>query len=273
MWQGITSYLKANVWSAPSILVSGYFFWAFHLHVGFPPTIPLTSTSTTYLGLFTFFAVLPFAQRLKIWKIFEFEKVVEQVREEVKEVRDETGELTTSVSVVADTISLTENQPVMISTEEEEVVREGLSEALPLPEPTKQRQDIQEYLEAGDPNVTYALGRLRMDLERELRRILNEPAVAADDPLRKRGRAARLTVRLLFRQLGSINSRYRNMQRSFDCVIEVCNGAVRAGQIPEHIAHEVIDMGVRILGELKKESEDPITKSPAQNKLSDFGRL
>ena len=246
----IFSYLKDNVWSALSLLISGYFFWAFHLHVEFPPTVSLTYTSSTYLGLFTFFVVLPFAQRLKIGKLIEFEKKVEKVEEDVQEVRSETEELTSSVGVVARTISPSLRRH-LTTTEE-------VSGDFTPSQSTDQNQKIREYLEADHSNVIYALGRLRMDLERELRRILGEPAVVIDAPLRKRGRAAVLTARLLFRQLESRNARYGGMQRSFDYVIEHCNGAVHGQQITEDIAHEVIDMGLRILEELKKETGNSI---------------
>ena len=231
------SWLKTKV-SPLSILISGYFFWAFHLHVGFPPTNSLTGTSSTYLMLFVFFAVLPFAQRLRIGKFIEYERMMQEVQEDV-------GELTTGVGAVANISSPAIGQSVITDTEE----------AQPSKGPPRH---IQEYLEADDSNLMYALGRLRMDLERELRRILGEPAVAADDPLKRRGRAAILTARILFRQLGSRNSRYINMRNLFDYVIENCNGAVHARHIPEHVAHEVIDMGLRILGELKDEPEDQI---------------
>ena len=241
----IMSYLKANVWSVLSVLISGYFFWAFHLHVQFPPKVSLTYTSATYLGLFTFFVVLPFAQRLKIGKLIEFEKKVEKVEEGVQDVRTQTEELNSSVDAVAKTVAPSLRQRLATS--------EDVLGALPPPQSTDQGQKIREYLEAGNSNVTYALGRLRMDLERELRRILGEPAVVVDAPLKKRGRAALLTARLLFRQLESRDARYGEMQRSFDYVINNCNAAVHGQQITEDIAHEVIDMGLRILEALKKE--------------------
>ena len=193
----------------------------------------LTGTSTTYLVLFTFFAVLPFAQRLRIGKFIEFEKAVREFEKEVKEVRTETGELTTSVSVVADAISPIMNQPVTTNAEEAQAVPGELSKGLPLLELPKARQNLQEYLEASDSSVTHALGRLRMDLERELRRILGAPAVVADSPSNKRGRAAILTAQLLFRRLGFKNSRYRNLQNVFDYVWENCNGAINTQHIPE----------------------------------------
>ena len=259
VWARMISCLKVNVWSIFSILIGIYFLLAFHLQVGFPPTGPLTSTAATYLGLFAFFVVLPFAQRLKVGKIIEFERKVEQVREDVKEVRTETRELISTVSTVASTISATvNNQNVIVLqlSEELRAAKKDLSESLPdSPEPTQQEEDIRQYVEAGDSDVNYALARLRMDLEREIREILDEPPIPSGDPLSRRGRATFLTARLLFRQLGSKIPRYAEMQSSFDYLINVCNAAIHGHRIPEYMAHEAIGMGLRILRELKKETK------------------
>ena len=278
MEKSMTSWFKAKTRSAPSLLrtnvrtilsllIAFYFMWAFHLHVGFPPRCPLTSTAGIYLGLFVLFALLPFAQRLRFGKFIEFEAKVEQVRADVKEVRTETRELISTLSTMVNTIStsVTNKNELNILTREEwltgaETAKKDLSESLAdtnSPESSEQERDINviEYIEAGGSDVNYALAHLRMDLEGELRRILGEPSVASDDPFRRRGRATFLTARLLFRKLGLNKSRYTNMQRSFDYIMKACNEAIHGQQIPEPIAHQVIDMGLRILRELKDEAK------------------
>ena len=239
-----------------SRLISIYFIWAFHLHVEFPPTAPLTTTATVYLVLFIFFLVLPFAQRLKLGKLIEFEAKVEQVRADVREVRTETRELISTVSVVANAISATMNQSVVVNIPRLEDLRaesEQLSTALAQsPEPTKDEKDILEYLSAGEPDKHYALARLRMDLERELRRILGK-RLASDDPSRMRGKF--LSARSLFQRLVPAIPRYKYMQGSFDYLLQVCNAAIHGQRIPENIADEAIDMGFRILRELEREPE------------------
>ena len=50
--------------------------------------MPLTPTAATYLMLAVMFIVLPYAQRLKVGKLIEFEAKMEQVQADVKEVRD-----------------------------------------------------------------------------------------------------------------------------------------------------------------------------------------
>ena len=250
------SFLKANYSSIFSRLIAVYFIWVFHRHVGFPPTGQLTFTSTIYLALFIFFLVLPFAQRIKLGKLIEFEAKVEQVREDIKEVRTETRELISTMSIVANAISNSMNQSVVVNLpkpEEVQAAREKLSEALTKPpEPTTQKEKVLDYIDAGGPDVHYALARLRMDLEKELQRVLdNHPK--SDCPSRMRGKI--LSARSLFRRLVSVFPRYENMQDSFDYILKVCNAAIHGRQIPEKIAHEAIDMGLRILRELESEGK------------------
>lgn len=253
MW----SCLKENALSILSWLIATYFVWAFHLQVGFPPIVPLTLTGTTYLTLFIFFLILPFAQRLKFGKFIEFEAKVEQVRADVKEVRTETRELISTISAVANSISASVNQQNFVinnnvpSIEEAQAARQDLSEVLPHPtEQTGQEEDFHEVSSAEDSDVHYALARLRMDLERELRRILGK-RLSTDDPAKMQGRF--LSARSLFRRLVSNVERYKHMQSSYDYVLEVCNAAIHGQRIPENVANEAIDMGLRILRELNKE--------------------
>ena len=255
MWK-IYSCLKANCFSVLSRLIAVYFIWVFHQHVGFPPAVPLTFTSTTYLALFIFFLVLPFAQRIKLGQIIEFEAKIEQVQADIKEVRTETRELISTVSIVANTISNSMNQSVVVNllpkSEEARVAREKLSEVLTQePEPTIQEKEILNYMDTGS-DMHYVLARLRMDLERELRRVLGEH-LESDYSSKMQGKV--LSVRSLFRRLVSAFPRYENMQSSFDYILQVCNAAIHGQRIPDNIAREAIDMGLRILRELEGDVE------------------
>ena len=171
-------FLTNNVWSVLSGLASLYFLWVVHQHVGFPPTNPLTPTSAIYLALFVFFLAAPFVQRLRLGRLIEFEAKVEEVRTDVKEVRTETRELISTVSAVATAISASVNQSVILnfpSSEWAQAAREEMSTAFgDTPEPPGHEDDTQEFmaLTASDPN--FALARLRMDIEGELRRILGK---------------------------------------------------------------------------------------------------
>lgn len=255
MLKRTTSFLKANYFSILSRLIAIYFFILFHLHVGSVSKAHLTATSTIYLVLFIFFLVLPFAQRLKLGKLIEFEAKVEKTRAEIKKVRTETRDLISTVSVMVNTISASMNQSVILNLPTSEEVREAHKDMSNVigdsPESTAKEKKMLEYVRAGEFDVHYALARLRMDLERELRRVLGKRLETADR-LRMRGKF--LTARSLFRQLASVVPRYKQMQSSFDYILRFCNAAIHGQRIPEASAHEAIDMGLDILRELENES-------------------
>ena len=187
----LTGNYNSLVFSIFSRLVAVYFIWTFHQHVGFPPAKDLTITSVAYLVLFVFFTILPFARRLKIGKILEFEAKVKEVRQEVREVREETRQLISTVSTVANSMSSTIKQTIHFGVpgkEEGEIAEEKLSEVITdPPEPTAHQRDIQALLSAEESDIHYALARLRIDIERELRRVLGK-RLEFDGPSAVRGK-------------------------------------------------------------------------------------
>ena len=249
----IINYLKTNSFSTLSRLIAIYFIWAFHLQVGFPPITPLNLTSIIYLVLFIFFFVLPFAQRFKFGELIEFEAKINQVRADVQEVRSETRELISIVSNVTNAISTTMNQNVTVNLTGMVEARDELLAALTQSnKSTRAEREFQEYWDAVDSDVNYALARLRMDLEREIRRILSKHIEAGD--LQKSQRKF-LSARSLFQRLVSTIPRYQHMQNSFDYILQICNAAIHGKQIPENIGRETLDMGLRLLRELENEVE------------------
>ena len=90
--------LSTKQWLILSVGASLYFLWVFHLHVGFPPSNPLTPTSVVYLALFVLFLLAPFVQRFRLGRLIEFDAKVEEVRSDMEDVRTETRELISTVS-------------------------------------------------------------------------------------------------------------------------------------------------------------------------------
>ncbi len=244
--EAIKAFLSTNVLSILSRLIALYFLWAFHLLAGFPPKADLTASSTTYLVLFVFFVILPFAQRLKLGELLEFEAKVEEVKTEVGEFKTETRELLAVYNTLANTISNTVNQSVVVNLpgqEEIEEAREGLSQAIDNPEdPLTVETEVDEYLLAQGADPNYALARLRMDLERELRRILGK-RLETRDPTRIRGQF--LGAHSLFRRFAAAQPKYQSMGGSFDYVLKVCNAAIHGQRIHEGHAHEALQMGLQ----------------------------
>ena len=241
--------LTSRVPSLLSWATAIYFFWAFHLHVGFPPNEPLTGSAAAYVTLFVLFLVLPAARKLKIGKLFDFEAKVDQVRTEVKEVRTETRDLVSTMASVANTISTSVNQNLNIYLPPPDDTRDAKQGVADLPTPSLEtgQDEVLAYVGAGDSDPQYALARMRIDLERELRRVLqtHESADPRFDP-------AAHSASSLFRRLAGTRPRYRRMQPSFDYIINACNAAIHGRHVPDNVAYETIDMGLRLLRELRK---------------------
>ena len=249
-------FLVTNHWPILSGAASLYFLWVFHEHVGFPPSEPLTPTSTLYLALFVLFLLAPFVQRFRLGRLIEFEAKVEEVRSDIKEVRTETRELISTVSAVATAISASVNQSIVLnfpSSEWAQAAREEMSTAFgDAPEPERLEDEIRKYMDLSTFDPNYALARLRMDIERELSRILGK-RLYTEDPSRMRGKF--LTARSLFRTLVSMKPKYQQMRSSFDYVLEVCNAAIHGQRTAEGIANEAVGMGLQMLRELRREND------------------
>lgn len=249
-------FLTNNLWSALSGFASLYFLWVVHQHVGFPPTNPLTPTSAIYLALFVFFLAAPFVQRLRLGRLIEFEAKVEEVRSDMNEVRTETRELISTVSAVATAISASVNQSVVVnfpSPEWAQAAREEMSAAFgDIPEPAGHEDDTREYMRLVESDPNFALARLRMDIEGQLRRILGK-RLSTEDPSKMRGKF--LSARSLFRTLASRNPKYQQMRSSFDYVLEACNAAIHGQRIADGVANEAMGIGLKILRELQREED------------------
>ena len=252
MKEQIFRFIKERALWIGALPIATYFLSLFHIHIGgFPAKGDLTVTSGTYLALFVFFFVLPLARRFKLAKFIDFEAKVDQVRTEVKDVRTETRELVSTMSNVANAISTSMRQTVVVNVPDAtdaETAREDMAAAETSPD--TRRTDVLEFTRADDSDVHYALARLRMDLEREIRRSVE--ALPMDEP-HTEGRSQ--SIRSMFRRLASDDKRYERMQGPLDFVLRACNAAIHGQNIDVDIAYEAIDIGLRILEELRSNAQ------------------
>ena len=249
-------FLGTNLWPILSGAASLYFLCIFHVNVGFPPSKPLTFTTTLYLALFVLFLLAPFVQRLRLGRLIEFEAKVEEVRSDMKEVRTETRQMISAVSAVTTALSASVNQSIVLnfpSSEWARAAREEMSIAFgDATEPERQEDQIQEYMNQNALDSNYALARMRMDIESELRKILDKRPYT-EAPSRMSGR--NMSARLLFRTLVEMKPEYQHMRSSFDYVLEVCNAAIHGQRISEGTANEAVGMGLKMLRELRREND------------------
>lgn len=173
-------------------------------------------------------------------------------KEDVKQFKEETRATLATYTTLVSTISNAVNQTVNVNlpgrAEANEAKQELETTLKTKPERSEIEEKIDLFLEAEDSDLNYALARLRMQLEKELRRILGkrtETTFPAEENLKF------LSARSLFSQFIGKYPNYRGMGSSFDYVLKICNAAIHGQFIPEGYAHEALSMGFRMLTELR----------------------
>jgi hypothetical protein len=246
-------WVGSNILRLSSLAISAYFFYVFHSIVGFPPENELSTTSTTYLTISIFFFLLPFAKKLKLGKLLEFEAKVTEIKKEVKEFKEETRSILSMQNTLINTVSNTISQNINITLPGHGEIQDAKEELdRTIKEPTPQQQleaEIAEYLASEGSDLNFALAKLRIDIERELRRILIK-RLDTEDPTKMKGKY--LSIRSLFREFTELYPQYIGMHSSFDYVLKICNAAVHGQKISQDYAHEAMQMGFKMLDELKK---------------------
>jgi hypothetical protein len=252
MWQSLKVLFTANVFPTICYVIAAFFLYAFFLRVGIPPIRDLDATAGTYLALALFMFMLPEAKRLKLGQLFEYEAKVQEIREDVKQFKEETratlSAYTSLVSAISNTVSqnITVNLPGRAEATE---AREDMDATLKHQPPKSELESqIEQFLEAEANDLSYALAKLRMQLERELRRVLGKRqdlAPTSDQEPRF------LSARSLFTQFARQYPRYEGLSKSFDYVLRVCNAAIHGQFVPKGSAHEALSMGLSMLSELR----------------------
>ena len=242
-----------NILRLSSLAIAAYFLYVFHSIVGFLPENELSTTSTTYLAISIFFFLLPLAKKLKLGKLLEYETKVTEIKKEVKEFKEETRSILSMQNTLINTVSNTISQNINITLPGHGEIEEAKEELdSTIKEPTSQQQleaEIAEYLASEGSDLNFALAKLRIDIERELRRILIK-RLDTEDPTKMKGKF--LSIRSLFREFTQLYPQYTGMHSSFDYVLKICNAAVHGQKISQEYAHEAMQMGFKMLDELKK---------------------
>lgn len=236
-----------------SLVIAAYFFYAFHIAVGFPPEKELNSTSLTYLIISIFFFLLPLAKKLKLGKLIEYEAKVAEIKSEVKEFKEETRQILSMQNTLLNTVSNTISQKINITLPghgEIEEAKEELDSTIKEPTPRDQLEaEIAGYLASEGTDFNFALTKLRIDIESELRRILKK-RLDTEDPQKMKGKF--LSVRSLFREFTKLYPEYTGMRSSFNYVLRVCSAAIHGQNISQDYVHEAMQMGFKMLDEFKK---------------------
>lgn len=252
MLQFIKKLTGANVFPVLCYLLAVYFLYAFGALVGVPPSKPLDGTSGSYLALALFLFMLPEAKKLKFGQLFEYEARVKEIKEDVKQFKDETRATIAAYTTLVSAISNTVNQTINVNLPgrgEATQAKEDLDSTLKTKtEKSKIEDQIEQFLASEGNDLSYALAKLRMHLEIELRRILKKRQTAS---LTSYENSKFLSARSLFLQFVQQYPNYEGIEGSFDYVLKICNAAIHGQYIPDNYAHEALSMGFRMLEELK----------------------
>lgn len=212
----------------------------------------LNASSGSFLGLALFLFLIPEAKKLKFGQLFEYEAKVNEVKEEVKQFKEETRATLLAYTSLVSAISNSVHQNINVNLP-------GYAEASQAKEAldTTLKSDVDEsaverlvdgFLAAEGNDINYALAALRMGLEKELRRILgrNDDILTGVSP-KQQFRSARS----LFVEFTKLHPSYEGIGGSFDFVLQVCNAAIHGQIVPDKYAHEALTLGVRMLKELR----------------------
>ena len=249
------------IWGLPALswLISFYFLLGFVVKMGFPPSSPMTATEGTYLFLWLFFLFLPFFKKVKIGKLLELERDVQQAKEEVKQLREQ---VQNNFSVMASSIStisnlsnhVTVNLPGELAAQKaKQELEKGAS-----PESSQAIEDIKNELILEDEDTIMSLARTRIRIEYLLRSILNkrtEVRKFGDRPVKLMG------LPQLAREFVSAYPDLQHMESSLSYVNKVCSAAIHAQLLPPGYAEEALDMGARIIAVLSNMKGDGATNA------------
>ena len=247
----IATWLATNSLAAASWVLAFYFFVLFHWRSGLPPVKDLDATDLVYLGLSLGLWLLPFAKTIKIWDFLTFEAKVKELKTTVDDFKQEMRQSLQLQASMINAVSNTANQNVHVNlpsmTEADEAKDQLDRSSDPTADFIDIEREIAQFLESEPDDATFALAKLRIQVETELRRILGKRMEL--DPISSKGRF--LTARSLFRKFTEEMPQYKNLYPSFDYILRISNAAVHGQIVPTNHAHEAFYMGIKLLRILK----------------------
>jgi len=195
--------------------------------------------------------MLPEAKKLKLAQMFEYEAQVEEVKRDVKEFKEETRNMlstyTTMVSAISNSVSPTFNIGVPTPAVVEQA-KVDLDHFRPNVGPIDATQNLVKFLTESENDPHFALVKVRIQLEKELRRVLGKSLDAVLYPNRD---VRYLSLAQLFNNFLIEYPAYEQLSTSFSVVVKVANAAAHGQNLDGAQIYDALQMGIRILGELK----------------------
>lgn len=200
--------------------------------------------------------LLPFLKSLKIGKVIELEREIEETKQELKETKTELRQsisvalatVNTSINSLNNSINITipgveemRKEVEKLKSQKEEITLDSLE------------QELDYIIETNEGDLNFALAKTRMEIERRMRRILNkrtEISKLTNQDIKF------LTLSKLFRLLTDEYPQFKQFYDSFKYVQSVCNAAIHGQKVSYGQAEEALQLGIILINELKKIDED-----------------
>lgn len=257
-----------NWWLAiPSWLSAVYFGVGFVVKAGFPPKTDMLIGDALFVGLTLLLLFAPFFNKIKISSWIELEREVKEAKVEAVSAKDELREFKAEIRDTMSVVSTNLNTQRMSTqlniygtpnVDELRAAQAKLEENLD----SSDQVAVEEYESSAraqqENDVPLMLAKVRMDIERLLRRIVGARlAISSVDaePVRL------ASTRQLFHRLVLTNSNFAYLNKPFDYVNKVCNAAIHAQVVSSEQANEALRLGAQIIEVLSKHPDASKTDS------------
>lgn len=242
-----------NWWlTVPSWIVAFYFGIGFAAKAGFPPKSDILVGDALFVGFTLFFLFLPFFSKIKIGSLIELEREIKEAKKEASDVKEELrefkNEVRNTVSVIS-TNAVSQHINLHLPGAEElrqqqEKVEENLNSL------DRQRaDDVEAELQSGD--VTYALAKVRIDIERLLRTILGRRLDSSGVSISSLDQRKFRSIENMFALLVEEDKSLAYLRSPLRNVLAVCNAAIHAQTVSPEQAGEALKLGAHIIAALK----------------------
>ena len=216
----------------------------------------IDQTAFVYLLLALFFYIIPQAKSLKIFHLLEFESKLNetnQILDQTKQDLDDTkAEYRALFNTVISTITVNNQlkQNFFITSGEKEAEQLITNQGITGETRQKIEEEVENWLRESENDYNWALAKLRMTLEKELRLLIKKKNEFSLDSSQKKY----VSLGSLFRMY-SREYQKQNLTSSFNYINSVCNQAIHGVRVPDKYAEEVLILGVDLIKDIKESSQ------------------
>ena len=228
-----------------TIMISVYLLVLFHLSVDLANPYNIQPIHYLVLLLGVLIPLVPFIQKLRIGKIIELERNIQQQKEEVRDFKNEIRQLISITSTNLNSISNLSNTTNLNfdSSDLLKQAKEQLSQATS--QPTQQEiQDVKRELLLDNEDTIMALARTRIQLEHLLRQVLGKKTRYGIKSLND---VKYLSASRLYKMFLEDYSNYQYLENSFEYVLRICNAAIHGQHVPLKQAQEALEIGAMLI--------------------------